>query len=1114
MKCHKCQFDNREEGKFCKKCGIELGLLCPSCSHPYTPDNIFCDECGHELNGAVKTEKPVPIIDSERKHVTVLFTDLSGYTAMSERLDPEEVREITSRIFGEIAQVVAKYEGFIEKFVGDAVLAIFGAIRAYEDDPIRAIRAAREIHNLVESLSPRYEERVGQPLLMHSGISTGLVVTGEISLDKGTHGIIGDPINLASRLSRLGQAGNILVAPDTYCQTEGYFNYEDIGLIKVKGKTESLQVYRVLTPKAQPRKVRRIHGLRADLIGRKIEIDKLRNAVDILKNGKGSIFSICGDAGTGKSRLVEEFKATLNLKKIQWIEGHAYPYTQNIPYFPLIDLLNRAFKIQEYDTAEKVKEKVELGIELLIGEKEDLTPYVGSLFSVRYPELEEVSPELWKNRLHEAIQKILSALAQRAPTIICIEDLHWADPSSLDLLRFLLMEPECSALFLCVYRSPYSPFSDYNIGSIEMSHQDIHLLDLSPSDALDMVKSMLRDDSIPSALLKFINKKAEGNPFYLEEVINSLIESEILVRNNGVWRLTRSITEFDISPTIHGVISARVDRLGKETKRILQEASVIGRTFLYEILKSVTGAKGGIDGCLNDLEHLDIIRTRSIQPDLEYIFKHALSQEVIYSSVLKKDREAIHERIASVMEQMFHDRLSEFYETLAFHFAQARVDIKAVFYLMKSGRKSLRRYAVEESHQHFQQAFDLICGKLHKTMDEKEVLIDILINWALVFYYRGDFKGLEELMRSHMNIAETMADRAKIGIFYSWFGFALFCREKIKDSYIYLKKALELGEKIENQLVICSACTSLTWVCAELGLFKEGIQYGERAQGICETIDSDSTLFFQSLGGMSFNYFYMGESQKNFEIGKTLLNYGRKYSSSRSLVVGHISIGHAYWAAGKLSSAIECYQKAIEVAKDPFYLQWPGLFLGMSIAQSEQFRESEPPLQKVLEYGMNCGCESIGSPAYLFLGVVMIRKGSMALGLNMIKEKLESCKQNERKFGIVLIEYILGKFFFQLALRLEPVSLSNMFRNIAFLIRYLPVAEKKALVHFNSAIEAASEIGANGIMGQVYYDMGILHKLKKRTGQARECLSRAAQIFEQCEANIYQEQTREALKSL
>ena len=240
----------------------------------------------------------------------------------------------------------------------------------------------------------------------------------------------------------------------------------------------------------------------------------------------------------------------------------------------------------------------------------------------------------------------------------------------------------------------------------------------------------------------------------------------------------------------------------------------------------------------------------------------------------------------------------------------------------------------------------------------------------------------------------------------------------------------------------------------------------------------------------------------------------RKHSSNRSLVVGHIGIGHGYWAEGNLSSTIEYYQKAVEIAKDPFYLQWPRLFLGMSFALNGQFKESEPPLQKALEYGLNCGCESIGSPASLFLGVVMISKGRMTLGLKMVKEKLRSCKQQERKFGIALVEYILGRIFFQLAVRLEPISISNIFKNAIFLIRYLPVAEKKAMAHFNSAIEAASEIGANGIMGQTYFDMGTLHKLKKRTDQAVECFSRAVQTFEQCGANIYLEQARKALESL
>ncbi|MBU0768071.1 MAG: AAA family ATPase, partial [Proteobacteria bacterium] len=304
-------------------------MKCPKCQHENPDLQKFCGECGQKLAKLPETEKAIPEIKGERKHVTVLFSDLSGYTNMSEQLDPEEVKEIMSKIFGEIAQIVDRYEGFIEKFIGDAIVAIFGATKAYEDNPIRAIRAAREIHNLVESLSPKYEEKIGHPLSMHTGINTGLVVTGKVDLEKGTHGISGDTINLAARLSGIGKAGDILVDLDTHSQAEGYFDFEDLGTTKLKGKTESVQVYKVIASRDQPRKVHRIHGLRSRVVGRKIEIAQLSEAIDKLLHGKGSIISICGEAGTGKSRLIEEFKATLDFDRIQWREGHAYPYAQN-----------------------------------------------------------------------------------------------------------------------------------------------------------------------------------------------------------------------------------------------------------------------------------------------------------------------------------------------------------------------------------------------------------------------------------------------------------------------------------------------------------------------------------------------------------------------------------------------------------------------------------------------------------------------------------------------------------------------------------------------------------------------------------------------------------------
>ena len=397
--------------------------------------------------------------------------------------------------------------------------------------------------------------------------------------------------------------------------------------------------------KDQPQKIHRLHGLRAELIGRKAEMAQLSEAVENLSQGKGSVFSIIGAAGTGKSRLVEEFKASLDLDKIQWREGHAFPYAQNIPYFPLIDLISKAIQIDEGDSPETVKEKLESSLELLIGKKQDIAPYIGSLYSLDYPEIDEVSPEFWKAELQKAILMVLTALAQRAPTVVCLEDLHWADPSTIELVHFLLSEIRHPVLFLCVYRPTISPFSTHQIKAMAIPHQELHLRDLSLSEAQNMVESLLKTDTVPKDLQRFIRNKVEGNPFYLEEAINSLIESNILVPENGDWKVSGTITESEISATIQGVISARVDRLEQESKRILQEASVIGRSFYYEILKRISEIKDNIDRNLSGLERFDLIKTKSIQPYLEYIFKHALTQEVVYNGLLKKERREIHEQI-------------------------------------------------------------------------------------------------------------------------------------------------------------------------------------------------------------------------------------------------------------------------------------------------------------------------------------------------------------------------------------------------------------------------------------------------------------------------------------
>ena len=330
-------------------------------------------------------EKERPCLGGERKQVTVLFSDLSGYTTMSERLDPEEIREMMNQILGEITSIVNKYDRSLEKFIGDAVVTLFGVPKAHEDDPLRAIRAAREIHTFVDSMSPRVEERVGKSLSMHSGINTGLVVTGRVDQDGGTTSVLGDTINLASRLSGLARPGEILVGPVTRQMAKGYFIFERLEPAQVKGKAEAVQVYKLLSVKDQPLPLPRTFGLRADLIGRKVELAQLQEAVQRLRQGKGGILNICGDAGTGKTRLLEEFQATLDPHENQWLEGHACAYSQNIPYFLLMDLLSRTWQIEEGDPPEMVREKVPFRVERLVGRKGDVTPYVGSLSALSYP---------------------------------------------------------------------------------------------------------------------------------------------------------------------------------------------------------------------------------------------------------------------------------------------------------------------------------------------------------------------------------------------------------------------------------------------------------------------------------------------------------------------------------------------------------------------------------------------------------------------------------------------------------------------------------------------------------------------------------------------------------
>ena len=465
------------------------------------------------------------------------------------------------------------------------------------------------------------------------------------------------------------------------------------------------------------------------------------------------------------------------------------------------------------------------------------------------------------------------------------------------------------------------------------------------------------------------------------------------------------------------------------------------------------------------------------------------------------------------MEQLFNDRLPEYYETLAYHFQRGQSRPKAVDYLIQSGEKSLKRYAVEEAHQYYQQAYDLLTEKPSKTEEDRELLFDLLNKWSLVYYYRGDFKEQTELLKRHEGEAGFVIDKEKQGMFYGWLGFILQFRMELEDSFRYLQKALKLGEEADSQYLIGYACTWLTYACAVKDKYKEGYSYWKRAVSIAKSIKSDPYLYFKSIGGIGHIEFFSGENKHSYEIGNQLLDYGKKYSNIRSQVVGHICIGHSYFAEGNLEKAISCYRNAIDIAEDPFYTHWPRFYLGICCVLNDQIQEGEEALNEVSSYVHKFGCEIFGPFIMVILGIVLVQKGDMAKGLKTIKEIHGIGIEKKWYYAIALSEFVLGNIYYQLAYGKKP-SISILIKNTGFLAKNVPLASKKAESYFNKAVESAKRSGAKGYQGMAYLGLGLLHKAKKRKAQAKKCLSDAIKIFEECGAKVYLEQAKKALESL
>jgi class 3 adenylate cyclase/predicted ATPase len=728
MQCPKCQFENREGARFCGECRHEFEVTCPECGINNRAQNKFCDTCGCDLR---KPEQVPPIdyskpqsytpkfladkilttrstIEGERKLVTVLFADVASFTSIAEKLDPEEVHQIMDGCFKILMDEIHKFEGTINQFTGDGVMALFGAPIAHEDHAQRACYAALSIQKAIEEYSQKLKNDPGVDFKMRIGLNSGPVIVGSIGDDlRMDYTAVGDTTNLASRMESMAMPGNVLVASETFKLVRDFFEFESLGKVELKGKEKPIEAYELLkVGEVETRLEASIARGLTRFVGRKNSMAALREALEEAKSGSGQVAGVVGDAGVGKSRILLEFKNQLPQNKYVYLEGRCLHFGGTMSYLPFLDILRSYFDIKEGDQQFIIKKKMTDKIAGLDEKLGNALPPLMELLSLKVEDedFSKLEPQQKRDKTFEAIRNLLIRISQESPLVLAVEDLHWIDNTSQELLNYLIGSLAGSQiLLLLLYRPEYT----HQWGS-KSYYRKIGLTQLTTESSAELVQAILEGGEVSFEIRELILNRTSGNPLYMEELTHSLLENGSIQKKDHKFVFSGKASDIQIPDTIQGIIAARMDRLEDNLKRTMQVASVIGRDFAFRILQTITGLREELKAYLLNLQGLEFIYEKSLFPELEYIFKHALTQEVAYNSLLLKRRKEIHEKIGAAIEQIYADRLEEFYEMLAYHFVQGEVWEKAVTYLRQAGGRAIKKSAYVEAIAHLRKGLELL----------------------------------------------------------------------------------------------------------------------------------------------------------------------------------------------------------------------------------------------------------------------------------------------------------------------------------------------------------------------------------------------------------------------
>jgi class 3 adenylate cyclase/predicted ATPase len=979
MRCPSCNHDNPGDASFCEECGAKLELTCPACKASVSPGARFCKKCGAAI-GPTKTAASTTVaspksqilvaadgpaseaIDGERKTVTALFADLKGSTELMESLDPEEARAIVDPALKIMVDAVRRYEGYVVQSTGDGIFALFGAPAAYEDHPQRALYAALQMQ---QGLREYAQYVVGEgkhrlkPAALEArvGINTGEVVVRTVETgDKVEYTPIGHAANLASRLQTVAPAGSVVVSEPTRSLVEGYFELRALGPMPIRGISEPINVYEVtgLGPLRTHFQLSAWRGL-TKFVGRERELEAMRQALELTMSARGQIVAVVADAGTGKSRLFYEFKATMP-PKFKLLEAYSVSHGKASAWLPVLELLRGYFGIQDADDPVSRREKVRAGLKSLDPALSDALPYLWGLLGIQEsPDpLAQTDPQIKRQRTLDAIKRILLRESLNQPTVIIFEDLHWIDSETQALLDLIADSIAGTRLLLLVNYRP-----EYRHEWAGRGHYlQLRLDPLSGENATAVLNGLLGDGAELDAPKRLIAQRTGGNPFFIEEMVQALFEQGILARNGAV-KLVQPLARAHLLVTVQGVLAARIDRLTAQDKELLQTLAVIGNEIPVVLARQVSEREGEeLQGGLANLRLSEFIFEQPSLSNVEYVFKHALTHEVAYNSLLIERRKLLHERAGQALESLFPEHLDDHLDKLARHYSHSDNVGKAVEYLERAAQQAIQRSANNDALSSLSAALNLL-QKLPDgpERDRQELLLMLSRGSVLLLLDGWSAPEVERACNRAVELCQQLGEPPEL--FTALFGLwsVYHVRGEFRQARKLAERLLERAQSVHDPALLLSARYALAATLFQMGELVPARHHVETAISLYD-FDRDRSLAFRH-GGVDLRVsclsyagqilWLLGYVDQALDRANEAVAFAQPLSHPHSLVFAAFSCAFVHELRREMRETQEIIEGVVALSAEHGFTLWSAfssMHHGYTVAEQGRHEEGMAELQQ------------------------------------------------------------------------------------------------------------------------------------------------------------------------